>query len=259
MANKGTLIVVAIAASLVLFVVLAVAPFIAGDSDHYNVTESDKAVGSVKVDEAVIVTEPVPSEPETEVAVVEEVEPMVETVEAVADVIEEKTAEVDAKTEQATETVAAKVEEMVEQVEQKVETAVVEAEANDTVVKTAAQASGVVHVVTAQGLKYDPLVIHIGLGDTVAWENMSSHDTQSIEGLIPTEAEAWHSGMGENYQRTFLVEGIYVYKCTPHFGAGMGGAIIVGQPTNLDAIKAIKVKGAAKRLVKKAIKAAESM
>lgn len=118
---------------------------------------------------------------------------------------------------------------------------------------------GEFHVVTAQGLKYNPLVVKIQPGDTVAWENMSTHDTQSLEGLIPEGAEPWHSPMSENFQRTFTVEGIYVYKCTPHFGAGMGGAIIVGKPVNLDAIKAVEVKGAARRLVKKAIAAAEQM
>lgn len=118
---------------------------------------------------------------------------------------------------------------------------------------------GEVHVVTAQGLKYEPLVVMIQPGDMVAWENMPSHDTQSLEGLIPEGAEAWHSPLGENYQRTFTVEGIYVYKCTPHIGAGMGGAIIVGKPVNLAAIMASDVKGAEGRLVKKAIAAAQAM
>ena len=120
-------------------------------------------------------------------------------------------------------------------------------------------AAAQVHIVTAQGLKYAPLVINIAVGDTVAWENMSSHDTQAMEGLVPEGTELWHSGMGDNFQRTFTQEGIYIYKCTPHFGAGMGGVIIVGKPVNLAAIKAVAVKGAAKRLVKKAIKAAEEM
>ncbi|HIC47587.1 MAG TPA: copper-binding protein [Methylophaga aminisulfidivorans] len=122
-----------------------------------------------------------------------------------------------------------------------------------------ASAEAKTHIVTAVGLKYEPLVIQIQPGDKVAWENMPTHDTQSLEGLIPEGAEAWHSQMGENYQRTFTVEGIYVYKCTPHFGAGMGGAIIVGNPVNLDQIKAADAKGAAARLVKKAIAAAEKM
>jgi pseudoazurin len=118
---------------------------------------------------------------------------------------------------------------------------------------------GAVHVVTAQGLVYAPLVITVQPGDIVAWENMSTHDTQSMEGLIPDGAEHWHSAMGENFQRTFTVEGIYIYKCTPHFGAGMGGAIIVGKPTNLDAIQNSGAKGAAKRLVKKAVAAAANL
>jgi pseudoazurin len=118
---------------------------------------------------------------------------------------------------------------------------------------------GKIHIVTAQGLKYEPLVIKIQPGDTVAWENMPTHDTQSIEGLIPEGAEAWHSELGKNYERTFTVEGIYVYKCTPHIGAGMGGAIIVGNPVNLDAIIAADAKGAEGRLARKAIAEAQAM
>jgi pseudoazurin len=120
-------------------------------------------------------------------------------------------------------------------------------------------ATAEVHVIKPEGLKFAPLVIEIAVGDTVAWENMSSHDTQSIEGLVPEGAELWHSSMGENFEFTFTKEGIYIYKCTPHFGAGMGGVIIVGKPVNLAAMKEVEVKGAAKRLVKKAIKAAEAI
>jgi pseudoazurin len=155
-------------------------------------------------------------------------------------------------------------QEMTEQdgvVEAEPEESVVETKVDETASAPATAPSGEaqVHVVTAQGLIYEPLVSIIQPGDTVAWENMSSHDTQSMEDLIPSGAEHWHSAMGENYQRTFTVEGIYVYKCTPHFGAGMGGAIIVGQPTNLADIQAVEVKGAAKRLVKKALAAAAGL
>jgi len=122
-----------------------------------------------------------------------------------------------------------------------------------------AASGGEIHIVKAVGLKYDPLVVNIQPNDTVAWENMPTHDTQSMEGLIPEGAEMWHSKLGENYERTFTQEGIYVYKCTPHFGAGMGGAIIVGKPVNLEAIQAADAKGAAGRLVRKAIAAAEAM
>ena len=115
------------------------------------------------------------------------------------------------------------------------------------------------YTVTAQGLIYNPLVVTIAPGDSVSWTNMSTHNTESLEGLIPEGAEMWVSDMSENYTRTFTQEGIYVYKCTPHFGAGMGGAIIVGEPVNLEQIKNSGAKGAAKRLVNKAVQAAEAM
>lgn len=115
------------------------------------------------------------------------------------------------------------------------------------------------HVVTAVGMKYEPLVVKVAPGDTVRWENMSTHNVETLDGLIPEGAEKINSPMSENYQYTFDKEGIYIYKCTPHIGAGMGGAIIVGEPTNLDAIKSADAKGGVGRVVKKAVSEAESM
>ena len=120
------------------------------------------------------------------------------------------------------------------------------------------------HVVTAQVTAFKPLVVQIAPGDTVSWEGMNDHITNtkftnkdhSKTEYIPEGAEGWTSAMGENFSTEPLtVEGVYLYKCDPHWGAGMGGVIIVGNPSNLDAIAATKPKGALKRLVKKAQKA----
>lgn len=114
------------------------------------------------------------------------------------------------------------------------------------------------HVITAVGMKYKPMVVKIAPGDTVSWEAMSIHLTESIEGMIPEGAEGWMSKLGESFQTPPLtVEGVYFYKCTPHWGARMGGVIIVGNPTNLAAITATKPKGALKYYVKKANKAVQ--
>jgi pseudoazurin len=119
------------------------------------------------------------------------------------------------------------------------------------------------HVINASVTAFDPMVIRIAPGDTVSWENMNGHITntvftnkdQSTTQYIPEGAEGWTSAMGENYTTAPLtVEGVYLYKCDPHWGAGMGGAIIVGEPTNLDAIGDSKPKGALKRLYKKSSK-----
>ncbi len=119
------------------------------------------------------------------------------------------------------------------------------------------------HTVTAQVTSFKPMVIQIQPGDTVSFENMNGHitNTKFVEAdgeheYIPEGATGWTSQMGENFTTPELTtEGVYLYKCDPHWGAGMGGVIIVGEPTNLEAIKATKPKGALKRLVKKAEKA----
>ena len=115
------------------------------------------------------------------------------------------------------------------------------------------------HVVTAIGMKYEPMVVKIAPGDTVYWENMPTHNVETIEGIVPEGTEKINTPLGENYQHTFEKEGIYVYICTPHIGAGMGGAVIVGEPTNLEEIKAADVTGGLGRVVRKTISEAESM
>lgn len=115
------------------------------------------------------------------------------------------------------------------------------------------------HTVTAQGLAFNPLVIKVAPGDTVAWNKMSTHNVEMMEGLIPEGTEAFKSEMSQDFSHTFEEEGIYVYQCTPHIGAGMGGAVIVGNPVNLDAVRAADVSGGLKRVTDKAIAEAEGM
>lgn len=97
--------------------------------------------------------------------------------------------------------------------------------------------AGESHTITARSTSYDPVVLKIEPGDTVNWVNMGGHFNLFEEGLIPAGAEPWSSSMGENVSRTFDVEGVYVYQCPPHFGMGMVGAIIVGEPVNMDQIE----------------------
>lgn len=95
------------------------------------------------------------------------------------------------------------------------------------------------HTVEARPTSFSPEVIFIEPGDTVAWENMRSHNTNSMgdeQGLIPAGAEDWVSDMNRDYHRTFETEGVYIYKCDPHYSLGMVGAVIVGEPVNLDKV-----------------------
>ena len=47
--------------------------------------------------------------------------------------------------------------------------------------------------------------------------------------MIPEVAEPWKGKINEEITVTFTQEGIYGYKCQPHFGLGMVGLIQVGE------------------------------
>ena len=50
---------------------------------------------------------------------------------------------------------------------------------------------------------------------------------------------------------TFDTPGVYLYQCTPHASMGMIAMVIVGDDTsNLDAIKAVKMRGKSKKKMK---------
>ena len=92
----------------------------------------------------------------------------------------------------------------------------------------------------ADGLMvFEPSVLHVQPGDSVTFKATDAgHNAASIEGMIPSGAEAWDSGMSQDITVTFSEEGAYVYQCTPHLMMAMVGVIIVGDSnTNLAAIK----------------------
>ncbi|QHQ37455.1 pseudoazurin [Algicella marina] len=88
------------------------------------------------------------------------------------------------------------------------------------------------HVVMAKGVRFDPLFIYIEPGDIVSFENMPTHNIETLEGLCPEGQEKIKSEIGQNFTQTFDTVGIVTYKCTPHWGNRMGGFIVVGQPEN---------------------------
>ena len=93
------------------------------------------------------------------------------------------------------------------------------------------------HTINAEARVFNPDIIYVQPGDTVQWTNMTSHNSVSIDGLIPAGATPWQGQLGENLQVTLTVAGIYGYYCQPHIGFGMMGVIVVGKPTNLDEVK----------------------
>ena len=98
------------------------------------------------------------------------------------------------------------------------------------------------HTINAEARRFVSDIVYIQPGDSVAWINMTSHNSVSIEGMIPEGAGAWRSDMGDNYQLTLNIEGVYAYVCEPHLGFGMVGLIVVGEPVNLKKVREVSLK-----------------
>lgn len=99
-----------------------------------------------------------------------------------------------------------------------------------------------------QPMQFDPAFLKIAPGDSVKFvATDKGHNSESILEMIPEGAETWKGKINEEITVTYDVEGIYGYKCQPHFGLGMVGIIQVGDSTaNLDSAQTAKLPGKAK-------------
>lgn len=79
-----------------------------------------------------------------------------------------------------------------------------------------------------------------------------------MKGGVPEGAQTWKGKINEEVSVTLSEPGVYMYQCTPHLGMGMIGAIVVGDPANLKAVKAIKYPGKSKAAAEKIFAEIES-
>ena len=84
---------------------------------------------------------------------------------------------------------------------------------------------------------FKPAVLKIAPGDSVTWKATNpGHNTASIAEMTPDDSLEWNGKINEELKITFTKEGVYGYKCTPHYVLGMIGIIAVGDNlANLDA------------------------
>lgn len=95
---------------------------------------------------------------------------------------------------------------------------------------TAAMAGDV--TVNAQVTSFSPEIVFVNPGDTVSFRRMSSHLVKSLDGMSPSGAAPLSSAISADYDYNVAMEGIYVYRCTIHWAARMGGVIVAGKPAN---------------------------
>lgn len=110
-----------------------------------------------------------------------------------------------------------------------------------------------------KAMQFDPAFLKIAAGDTVTFiPKDKGHDSMSIDGMLPEGAEPWKGKINEQITVTFTKPGLYGYKCQPHYPLGMVGLIEVGDDTsNLEALKAVKLVGSAKKRMAELFEQAE--
>ena len=98
---------------------------------------------------------------------------------------------------------------------------------------------------------YSEDVARIDVGDTITWLPKSKgHNVEFIAGPEGWEAPK-KSKNGKEVAITFDTPGVYLYQCTPHATMGMIALVVVGDDmSNLDDIKAMKLRGKSKRKMK---------
>ncbi|MCU0832178.1 MAG: pseudoazurin [Rhizobiaceae bacterium] len=93
-----------------------------------------------------------------------------------------------------------------------------------------------------QPMVFEPAFVKAMPGDSIKFiPTDKGHLVENVKDALPEGAEPFKSKINEEFTITPTAEGIYLVKCTPHFTMGMVMAIQVGAPTNLDAIKAVKL------------------
>ena len=96
-----------------------------------------------------------------------------------------------------------------------------------------------------------PDFLVVDVGDTVRFINVSGHhNTESIKGMIPDGAKHWKSEIDQTFDLKVTHEGVFGYKCTPHYNQRMVGLIVAGNPdVNLNQAKAVKTPPLVKELM----------
>lgn len=97
---------------------------------------------------------------------------------------------------------------------------------------------------------FAPAVVRAAPGDTVTFvATDKGHNAEIISGMIPAGAAPFKGKMNQNFTVKFAKPGVYGYKCLPHYGMGMVGAVIVGNaaPNGAQA-KSVSHPGKAKQI-----------
>ncbi|MEE4287779.1 MAG: pseudoazurin [Erythrobacter sp.] len=96
---------------------------------------------------------------------------------------------------------------------------------------------------------FKPRLVRANVGDTIKFVPTDpTHQSSSIDGMLPAGVTGWEGEINKEVTYVIPKEGVYGYKCVPHYAAGMVGLIIVGGGgENVEAAKGVSHPGLAGR------------
>ena len=107
---------------------------------------------------------------------------------------------------------------------------------------------------------FEPALIKAVPGDIVRFvPTDKGHNAESIPGMLPEGATVFVGKMNEEMTVTLDTQGVYGFRCKPHYGMGMVGMIVVGEPKNAANAKAVNHPGRAKQKFAKLFDALDSV
>ena len=96
--------------------------------------------------------------------------------------------------------------------------------------------------------RFVPSLLRVEPGDSVRFVPVDpGHNAETLPGMVPDGAEPFRGGINEEFVVSFETEGVYGYKCLPHYALGQVGLIVVADPAvNVEAAAAVSHPGQAR-------------
>ena len=89
---------------------------------------------------------------------------------------------------------------------------------------------------------FDPALVRLKPGDSIKFvPTDKGHNVETIKGMAPEGADYVKSAVGQETVVKFDKEGVYGFKCSPHYMMGMVALVVVGDKRdNLEAAKSVQ-------------------
>ena len=114
-----------------------------------------------------------------------------------------------------------------------------------------AKAAGTEHVINMKNkgadgsvMVFEPSFVRAAVGDTVKFVPVDKgHFAVTLPNIWPEGVAAAKGKINVDFVVTLDKDGLYAFKCTPHYPMGMVALVQVGNAPVTDAVKAIKFPG----------------